>query len=85
MQREVKLNQLHDVIGELDYPITNAEACERLEDVTLLYADGEEPLSDVVARSNVDEYNEVDGLETEIFNNLPVRAVGEPGQSEGDA
>lgn len=85
MNREVKLNQLHAVIGELDYPITNAEACERFEDVTLVYADGEEALSDVVARSNVDEFDEVDGLETEIFNHLPVRAVGEPGQSEGDA
>jgi hypothetical protein len=83
--REVKLNQLHAVIGELDYPISKANARDELSDVTLLFADGEEPLPDVVSRSNVERYGTVDDLETEIFNHLPVRAVGEPGQSEGDA
>lgn len=85
MERHVKLSQLHDVIGELDYPITKSQAESELDDVTLLFADGREPLSDVVARSNVDEFVAIDALETEIFNNLPLRAVGEPGQSEGDA
>lgn len=52
--------------------------------MTLLYADGEEPLADVVARSNEDTFDDPDDLETEVYNNLPVEAVGEPGQSEGE-
>lgn len=83
--RDVKLNQLHAVIGELQYPISNAEVRDELSDVRLQYADGEELLADVVERANVDRYEGADDLETEIYNHLPVSAVGEPGQSEGDA
>ena len=83
--RQVKLNQLHVVVRELDYPISKGDARRELSEVTLLFADGEESLSDVVARSNVDRFGTADDLETEIFNHLPVRAVGEPGQSEGDS
>lgn len=78
------LNRLRTVIDPLSYPISRDAAREGLSDVMLLYADGDEPLADVVGRSNVDTFEDVADLETEIYNNLPVEAVGEPGQSEGD-
>ena len=84
MTREVMLNQLRTVTEPLSYPISKEEARSELSDVTLLYADGEEPLVDVVGRVNDDTFTDAEDLETEIFNNLPVEAVGEPGQSEGD-
>lgn len=84
MTDEVMLNRLRSVIEPLSYPISRDAARGELSDVTLLYADGEEPLADVVARSNVDAFEDVSDLETEIYNNLPVEAVGEPGQSEGE-
>ena len=78
------LNRLRTVRDPLADPIPTEEARESLSDVTLLYADGDEPLADVVERSNVDAFEDPEDLETEIFNNLPVEAVGEPGQSEGE-
>lgn len=85
MKQEVKLNHLHDELASLQYPVSQAEASEVLAGVTLLYADGEESLAAVVARSTVDEFADAADLESEIYGNLPVEAVGEPGQSEGDA
>jgi hypothetical protein len=84
MTREVMLNRLRGEIDSLSYPISRDAARDELSDVVLLYADGEEPLADVVARSNEDTFEDLEDLETEIYNNLPVEAVGEPGQSEGD-
>lgn len=82
--REVRLNELSSVIEPLRYPISNEDACEELSDVTLVYADGEESLEAVVSRSNADAFEGVDDIEAEIYSNLPVEAVGEPGQSEGE-
>ena len=81
---EVHLNELRTVIGPLDYPISREDAREELSGVTLLYADGDEDLAAVVGRVNEEAFEGVDDLETEIYNNLPVEAVGEPGQSEGE-
>lgn len=78
------LNRLRTEIDSLSYPVSRDAAREELSDVTLLYADGEEPLADVVARSNEDTFDDPEDLETEVYNNLPVEAVGEPGQSEGE-
>ncbi len=85
MNDTVELDRLHDLLTSLQYPLSNEEACEQLSGVTLAYADGQEQLVDVVERANDDTFEDVDDLEADIYNNLPVEAVGEPGQSEGDA
>ncbi|MEF8841228.1 MAG: hypothetical protein V5A62_06325 [Haloarculaceae archaeon] len=84
MPGEVMLNRLRTVLDSIQYPVPKDAAGEELSDVTLLYADGEEPLASVGERSNVDTFADSGDLETEIYNNLPIEAVGEPGQSEGD-
>jgi hypothetical protein len=84
MPREVTLNQLRSVLESLEYPISRGDAREDVSDVTLSYADGRESLAAVVDRANQETFEGVDDLETEIYNNLPVEAVGEPGQSEGE-
>lgn len=84
MSREVPLNRIRTVIDSFEYPITKQEVCEQVSDVTLSYADGTEPMADVVSRSNDDVFDDVEDLEEEVFNNLPVEAVGDPGQSEGE-
>jgi hypothetical protein len=84
MSREVRLNELRTVIDPLAYPMSRAEAREAVSDVTLLYADGEESLADVVGRSNQDSFERVEDLEAEVYGNASVEAVGEPGQSEGE-
>mgnify|MGYP006303701791 FL=1 len=84
MSKTVKLNELRDEIGDIDYPVSRDAASKETSGVTLQYADGEEPLADVIRRSNETEFGSVDDLEAEVYSNLPTEAVGEPGQSEGE-
>jgi hypothetical protein len=84
MAKEVKLSRLRGLIDALDYPLSNEEAREELAGVRLLYADGDEPATAVIARSNEDTFEDAADLEAEIYGNLPIDAVGEPGQSEGE-
>ena len=83
--REIKLNGIASELATLDYPASKREAMEQFDDVVLLYADGREPLRDVIDRINDDEFGSRDELQSELLGNVPVEAVGEPGQSEGDA
>lgn len=82
---EVKLNELRTVLEEVTYPTTRASAAAELQGVVLNYADGSEPLVDVLDRCASDGFETAEDLEAEVFSNLPTEAVGEPGQSEGDA
>lgn len=61
-----------------------AELVDGQFSIDVLYADGEEPLAAVVSRSNDDIFETLEDLEAESYNNLPVDAGGEPGQSEGE-
>lgn len=84
MNRDVKLNELEAVLGELEYPVDRDEAAEAFSDVTLLLADGTENLGQLVAESSDDRFESPDDLDEEVRNLLPRHAVGEPYQSEGE-
>jgi hypothetical protein len=84
MVRRLALNRLSHELESPQYPLTVDDATAELSDVVLEYADGEEPLPDVLDRSSEDVFVSPDDLETEIYSLLPTEAVGEPGQSEGD-
>ena len=84
MTQDVKLNGLVNVLDDLEYPISRKEAVEQCDDVTLVLADGEENLGEIVADSSGETFESMDDLETEVFNLLPRHAVGEPYQSEGE-
>jgi len=81
----IKLNRVANVLDRVDYPIEREAAAEQFDDVTLLLADGEANLGDLIADSDRGQFDSVDDLSTELNNVLPIEAVGEPGQSEGDA
>lgn len=85
MRSEIHLSELREEIDKLYYPISRAEAVDRVEGTTVLYADGDEPLADLVARTSSDRFETVDELVSEALSAAPVEAIGEPGQSEGDA
>ncbi|SFS12574.1 hypothetical protein SAMN05216559_4079 [Halomicrobium zhouii] len=84
MTTHVKLNELDEAFAGLRFPIERETVATELHDVVLVYADGEEPLPDVLDRVGTQSFADRDELETEIYNVLPVEAVGEPGQSEGE-
>ena len=84
MAREVKLSRIDDVLDELSYPIPRDDAAIELEDVTVLFADGEANLGELVSETGSDAYTSPEDLQSEINNVLPREAVGEPYQSEGE-
>lgn len=84
MGETYKLNELRSFLETMSYPISKADAGVEAEGVTLQYADGEEPLDEVLDRVVTEGFETVDELEGEIFNTLPTEAVGEPGQAEGE-
>ncbi|NUB91432.1 hypothetical protein HT576_10425 [Haloterrigena sp. SYSU A121-1] len=84
MGRNVHLNDIESVLEELDYPVSRDAVADQCDDVTLVLADGEENLGELVAGSGADEFSSTDDLKSEVFNLLPRHAVGEPYQSEGE-
>lgn len=85
MTDEIHLSDLRELLDALTYPIARSDVVADTAGVTVLYADGEEPLEALVARTPSDRFASADELEAELMGSAPVGAVGEPGQSEGDA
>ncbi len=85
MPRAVKLSRLSELLADLEYPATAAEAAAAVNGVTLLLADGKTDLGAAIGSCASERSADADELETELYAFLPIEAVGEPGQSEGDA
>lgn len=85
MSDEVKLSRVESRFAELNYPVTRTDAAERFSETTLLFADGQANLGELVDEMESERFDGVDELTAELNNTLPIEAVGEPGQSEGDA
>ena len=84
MSRRVKLNHLHSLLTTCSYPMSRDDLSTEFDDVTLVYADGDESFSAVLDRVSQATYESPADLEADVFANLPVEAVGEPGQAEGE-
>ena len=84
MSRDVKLSRIEDTLESLEYPVEREAAATELADVTVLLADGEVNLGELISETASDRFDSVDDLESELHNALPREAVGEPYQSEGE-
>jgi len=84
MSRRVKLNELGEFFGQLEYPVARERLADEFDDVDLVYADGEESLPTLLDRIEYETFESPGDLTTEIMNTVPVEGVGEPGQSEGE-
>ncbi|MCL9817087.1 hypothetical protein [Natronocalculus amylovorans] len=85
MEDNVKLSRLQNVLTEISYPVSHQTAVEAFDDVTVLLADGEQNLGDLVEQIPADQFRSPGDLYTELNNVMPIEALGEPGQSDGDA
>lgn len=85
MGREVEFNRVVGTLQALEYPIRRETAADQLADVTLLLADGEANLGELIAASANDDFGSADDVMAGLHNTLPREAVGEPYQSDGDA
>ncbi|MDS0292912.1 hypothetical protein [Halogeometricum luteum] len=85
MSEQIKLSRVEPRLDDLSYPVTRDDAAMELSDVTVLLADGEENLGGLVSEVGSDSFASSTDLFEELQNVMPIEAVGEPGQSEGDA
>lgn len=83
--RTVELNRVETLFTQLEYPIDRDEAAESFTDTTVRFADGEANLGRLVSDVPSDRFEGPDELYADLNSALPVEAVGEPGQSDGDA
>jgi hypothetical protein len=82
---ELKLNGLLAQFETLDYPIDRRTAADSFEESTLLLADGETNLGALIERTHTRTFDSAEDLFVELQTVLPIEAVGEPMQSDGDA
>ncbi|KAB1188561.1 MULTISPECIES: hypothetical protein [Haloferax] len=85
MQDSIKLSRVEPALDDLSYPTTRRDAAAAFDGVTLLLADGSTDLGDVIRGCYTDEFADSKELYYELTMAMPIEAVGEPGQSEGDA
>lgn len=85
MTEDVKLSRVESRLRELSYPISRSEAAAECSDVELQLADGEVNLGAVIEDTGSESFDGANELYEEVQNSLPVEALGEPGQSDGDA
>ncbi|MFB6129989.1 MAG: hypothetical protein ABEJ28_04105 [Salinigranum sp.] len=85
MTESVKLSRVASRFAELTYPVSRETAAERFDGVDLLFADGDADLGGLISAIDADAFDSADDLFSDLQNELPIGAVGEPGQSEGDA
>ncbi len=85
MARSVQLKNLSTILDEVDYPTERTAVAAELADVTLVLADGEVNLGELLSETATETFESTADVKTELHNVLPREAVGEPYQSEGDA
>ena len=85
MSEQIHLSRVESRLEELSYPVTRDDAAMELADVTVQMADGEENLGALVSEVGSDSFSSATELYEELQNVMPIEALGEPGQSEGDA
>ena len=85
MATRIKINRVKNALDRVDYPLGRQAAAAEFDDVTLIFADGEANLGELIANCDRAAFDSADDLDTELNNVMPIEAVGEPGQSEGDA
>jgi hypothetical protein len=85
VQSELKLNTVLEQFEALEYPLARETAADAFDGTTLLMADGETNLGALIEQAHASSFDSPEDLFTELQTVLPIEAVGEPGQSDGDA
>jgi hypothetical protein len=85
MTSEVHLSRLEDELGEYSYPTAREDLAASCSGTTVLFADGDADLGDLVADIDQKRFESAEDAFSALQNVLPIEALGEPGQSDGDA
>jgi len=81
---ELTTGDLSEHLERLEYPIGRADAAAECADDTVLFADGDADLGDLISGATRDRFESAEELLVDVQNQLPRNAVGEPFQSEGE-
>ena len=85
MTNEIHLSRVESEFAERDYPVACDALAASCAGTTVLFADGEADLGELVADIDQDRFEGPGDVFVALQNVLPIEAVGEPGQSDGDA
>jgi hypothetical protein len=85
MNDTVKFSRLYERLDALDYPISREEAATACRGETLTFADGQRDLGDLLSGLDDARFEAASELHETLQAELPTEALGEPGQSDGDA
>ena len=85
MTHEVHLSRVEGELRERSFPTSRETLADECAGTTVLFADGDADLGDLLAEIDQPRFESAEDAFTALQNVLPVEAVGEPGQSDGDA
>ncbi|EMA64289.1 DUF5789 family protein [Halorubrum lipolyticum] len=85
MTSEVHLSRVEDEFRGHSYPAAREDLVESCAGTTVLFADGDADLGDLVADIDQKRFESPEDAFAALQNVLPIEALGEPGQSDGDA
>jgi hypothetical protein len=85
VQESITLARVESLLEDLSYPVSRRDAATSFDGVTVLMADGNADLGELVRNCLTSEFTDAKDLYYELNNAMPIEALGEPGQSDGDA
>ncbi|GAB7008260.1 hypothetical protein [Halorubrum trueperi] len=85
MSDEIHLSRVEDELRSHSYPSERDDLVASFAGTTVLFADGDADLGDLVADIDQARFESAEDAYTALQNVLPIEALGEPGQSDGDA
>jgi hypothetical protein len=85
MTPEVRLSRVEAEFNDHSFPTARDALAESCADTTVLFADGDADLGELVADITQERFESAEDAYVALQNVLPIEALGEPGQSDGDA
>jgi hypothetical protein len=85
MSDEINLSRLEPTLEGHEYPADREALAESFAGTTVLFADGDADLGDLLADIDQETFASAADAQAALHNVLPIEALGEPGQSDGDA
>jgi hypothetical protein len=85
MSDETHQSRLEPTLDDRTYPVDREALAESFAGTTVLFADGDADLGELVGETDQEAFESAADAFAALQNVLPIEAVGEPGQSDGDA
>lgn len=85
MTSEIHLSRVEEEFRDYSYPAAREDLVDSCAGTTVLFADGDADLGDLVADIDQERFESAEDAFAALQNVLPIEALGEPGQSDGDA